>query len=122
MFSRILEREWDRLGARWRISVGWSKPGQALGDIKMEVRSGAVPRVVAQCDHLSLSHSITIRDEGGVMCQVIIASHGSIRMLNPDQVLMAEDVVSFQETHLQIHNLSASAGDDPSAGWHGKID
>jgi hypothetical protein len=42
-------------------------------------------------------------------------------MLNPDQVEMVGDRVSIQESHFEVHNLSASARDNQSAGWHDKI-
>ncbi len=121
MFNRVLERERKRLRARRRSYIGWSKPGKTLDHVEMKMWSGAISRVVAQCDHLSLTHCVAVCHSGRIMGQVIITCHRFIRVLDPDQVLMAEDVVSFEETHLKIHNLATSARDNGSAGWHGKI-
>jgi hypothetical protein len=60
MFSCVLERERERLGARRCVYVGWSKPGETLDDVKMEVWSTTVPGIVTQCDYLSLSHQVAV--------------------------------------------------------------
>src|SRR3974390_2411152 len=55
------------------------------------------------------------------MRKMKVACYRAIRMLNPDQVFMAGNVISIQEFYLRVHNVTASACDNRCAGRHEKI-